>query len=267
MKKEIINNLLGNKLSLKTTPTRIICLVPSLTELLFDLGLDKFIVGVTKFCVHPSDARKTKTIVGGTKHIKINKIKELSPDIILCNKEENTREIVEICNKIAPTHVSDISSLEDTYNLIIQYGILFNCMKKAEDLVDQIQCKATQFLKEIENRPVKEVAYFIWKNPWMAAGRNTFINHLLELNHFKNVFSDIERYPEVAIKDLKEKKDLELILLSSEPYPFKEEHVYEINTHVKSAQVIFVNGEYFSWYGSRLLKAFDYFTELHKRLQ
>lgn len=262
----IIQDQLGNYLTVKTTPKRIVCLVPSLTELLFDLGLDKFIVGVTKFCVHPSHARKTKSMVGGTKHIKVNKIKDLNPDIILCNKEENTREIVEICNKIATTHVSDISSLEDTYNLIIQYGTLFNCMKKAENLADQIQRKATQFLKEIENRPVKEVAYFIWKNPWVVAGRNTFIDHLLKLNRFKNVFSDIERYPEITIKDLKEKKGLELILLSSEPYPFKEEHAYEINTDVKNAQVIFVNGEYFSWYGSRLLKAFDYFSELHKRL-
>ncbi len=262
-----IQDQLGNHLTVKTTPRRIVCLVPSLTELLFDLGLDKFVVGVTKFCVHPNYARKTKSMVGGTKRIKIDKIKELKPDIILCNKEENTREIVETCNKIAPTHVSDISSLEDIYSLIVQYGMLFNCMKKAEDLVDQIQRKAISFFKETENRPVKEVAYFIWKDPWMVAGKNTFINHLLDLNHFKNVFSDVKRYPEITIESLKERKGLELILLSSEPYPFKEEHISEVNTHVKNARVIFVNGEYFSWYGSRLLKAFDYFIELHKRLQ
>jgi len=243
---------------------RIISLVPSQTELLIDLGLEENIVGVTKFCIHPKHLLKTKTIVGGTKNIKIDRIKNLQPDIILCNKEENTKEIVETCQQIAFTHVSDIFTLTDSLELISLYGSFFEKQVDAKKMINKLESKIIDFKKFIENKKSRKVAYFIWRNPWMVAASNTFINHLLELNKFENVYANAKRYPEVNIKDILKKKP-ELILLSSEPFPFKEKHITEIKEHTSNSTPILVDGEYFSWYGSRLLKAFDYFKELHSR--
>ena len=243
---------------------RIISLVPSQTELLIDLGLEENIVGVTKFCIHPKHLLKTKTIVGGTKNIKVDRIKNLQPDIILCNKEENTKEIVEACQQIAFTHVSDIFTLTDSLELIYLYGSFFEKQVEAKKMINKLESKIIDFKKFIENKKSRKVAYFIWRNPWMVAASNTFINHLLELNKFDNVYADAKRYPEVNIKDILKKKP-ELILLSSEPFPFKEKHITEIKEHTSNSTPILVDGEYFSWYGSRLLKAFDYFKELHSR--
>lgn len=243
---------------------RIISLVPSQTELLIDLGLEENIVGVTKFCIHPKHLLKTKTIVGGTKNIKVDRIKNLQPDIILCNKEENTKEIVEACQQIAFTHVSDIFTLTDSLELISLYGSFFEKQVEAKKMINKLESKIIDFKKFIENKKSRKVAYFIWRNPWMVAASNTFINHLLELNKFDNVYADAKRYPEVNIKDILKKKP-ELILLSSEPFPFKEKHITEIKEHTSNSTPILVDGEYFSWYGSRLLKAFDYFKELHSR--
>ena len=242
--------------------TRIISLVPSQTELLVELGLEDSIVGVTKFCIHPKHLLKTKTVVGGTKNIKIDKIKELQPDIILCNKEENTKEIVEACQQIAYTHVSDIFTLANAIDIISLYGSFFDKKKEADKMIHELESKIIDFKNFIHDKKSKKVAYFIWKNPWMVAANNTFINHLLELNKFENIYSDLERYPEVTLETTKQRK-AELILLSSEPFPFKEKHTAEIKEHASNSTPILVDGEYFSWYGSRLLKAFDYFKQLH----
>jgi ABC-type Fe3+-hydroxamate transport system substrate-binding protein len=251
---------------LNKTPKRIISLVPSQTELLVDLGLEDSIVGVTKFCVHPTHLRKDKTIVGGTKNIKIDKIKELNPDIILCNKEENTKEIVEACEQIAPTHVSDIFTLDDSIELIRQYGEILSCKTQARSIIEKLDNEIFEFKQFIKDTSEKKVAYFIWKNPWMVAGNNTFINHLLELNSFKNIYNNKERYPVIELQNIIKNGNPDLILLSSEPYPFKEEHINEIKKHSSQSKVILVDGEMFSWYGSRLLKAFNYFKKLHSSI-
>lgn len=260
---ELIDQL-QRKLILNTTPKRIISLVPSQTELLCDMGLEDCIVGVTKFCIHPKHLKQNKTIVGGTKTIKADKIKALQPDIILCNKEENTKEIVEACEAITTVHVSDIFSISDCLELIHQYGQLFNKQTIAQQIVNKINVNLKKFQAYIKNKPILNVAYFIWRSPWMIAGNKTFINHLLEINQFKNVFSDSSRYPEIQLETLPE--NLDVILLSSEPYPFKEQHMQEVLEHTPNAKAILVDGEYFSWYGSRLIKAFDYFKIFRESL-
>ncbi len=261
-----VTDQIGREIHLKSTPKRIVCLVPSLTELLFDLGLGDSVNGVTKFCVHPLEAKKTKTIVGGTKHVKFQKIKDLKPDIILCNKEENTEIIVEECSKISPTHVSDIFTIQDTLGIINVYGIIFGCQTKANVIKEEIRLEYQSFLHFISEKPIIKAAYFIWRNPWMVAGNNTFINHLLELNKFENVFSNQDRYPEIELEELYKVNKAVLILLSSEPYPFEEKHELEIKEVLTNSKVICVNGEMFSWYGSRLIKAFDYFKRLRERV-
>lgn len=245
---------------------RIISLVPSQTELLYDLGLEDFIVGITKFCVHPIQAKIEKKIVGGTKSVHLDKIKDLNPTIILCNKEENTKEIVEECSIFCKVHVSEIYTIEDTCKLIITYGELFDCLENAKNIQNSLLNKVSTFKSVIANTSTYGVAYFIWKNPWMVAANNTFINYLLELNNFNNVFKEKSRYPEIELESLIKIDDIDFVFLSSEPFPFKESHIEEIKTITNGIETILVDGEYFSWYGSRLLKAFDYFTNLRQTL-
>jgi ABC-type Fe3+-hydroxamate transport system substrate-binding protein len=252
---------------LNYVPKRIISLVPSQTELLFDLGLEAEIVGITKFCVHPFYAKQTKTIVGGTKNMKLNKIKELQPDIILCNKEENTLDIVEQCAQICPTHVSDIYTLEDAKRLIEVYGTIFSKRAESAHILQKLEFKLKEFQLYIQDKKTLKVAYFIWRKPWMVAAKNTFINHLLTLNKYENIYGNKERYPEIELKKIRLEGDPELIFLSSEPYPFKDEHAFEIGRFAHHAKTVFVDGELFSWYGSRLLQSFDYFKKLRSRLE
>jgi len=261
-----IKDQLNRIISIEKRPLRVVSLVPSQTELLHDLGLEDSIVGITKFCIHPFHYKSIKTIVGGTKQIKEDVIKELRPDIILCNKEENTKAIVQVCEQISTVHVSDIFSIQDTLNLVSQYGILFSRRTEASKIIDKIQFNLRDFKTFVKDKPILKVAYFIWRDPWMVAGSKTFINYLLILNNFSNIYDNLERYPEVDINRIQQEGDPDLILLSSEPYPFKDKHAFEIGRVSHHSKTIFVDGEYFSWYGSRLIKAFNYFKKLRARL-
>ena len=254
---EVIDQL-QRKISLPNIPKRIISLVPSQTELLVDLGLEENLVGVTKFCVHPKYLRKTKTVVGGTKQVQLEKIKALDPDIILCNKEENTKEMVEELEEIAPVHVSDIVKIEDAFELMHQYGKIFQKEALVGTMVNSVGDKIAVLQEQIQNKPIRKVAYFIWKKPLMVAGKDTFIDELLKLNKFENVFKE-SRYPETTLEELKAKNP-DLLLLSSEPFPFVEKHKKYFST--LNVEIKLVDGEYFSWYGSRLVEAIDYFKTL-----
>ena len=255
-----LKDQLNRSIHFKSTPTRIVSLVPSQTELLCDLGLEDSLVGVTKFCVHPENIKADKAIVGGTKQVHFDKIKALNPDVILCNKEENTQDMITELETIAPVHISDINSIEDCLELIGMYGDLFNSKEKADLIIKTIQKEYQLFLEYVKKRHPFKVAYFIWKDPWMVAGNNTFINSMLTLNGFKNVYENIARYPEISLGDTD--VDIELVLLSSEPYPFKEEHIKMLQPQFPNAKIHLVDGEMFSWYGSRLIKAFTYFKQL-----
>ncbi|WP_452225992.1 ABC transporter substrate-binding protein [Lacinutrix cladophorae] len=254
---------IGRELKFNSVPKRIISLVPSQTELLYDLGLKTSIIGITKFCVHPIHLIKTKTIVGGTKQINLEKIKALQPDIILCNKEENTKEIVAACNKICSVHVSNIESILDCITMINQYGEIFKKEKEALVISEKIKTNLKDFQSFIKEKNTLKAAYFIWKNPFMVAGKNTFIHYLLALNKFENVYADLGRYPEI---NLKQQENVDVVFLSSEPYPFKEKHIEELQAYYTNAKILLVDGEMFSWYGSRLIKSFSYFKLLHQNL-
>ena len=257
---------LGNQHTFKTTPKRIVSLVPSQTELLYDLGLEEEIVGITKFCVHPKHLKATKQIIGGTKQVKYDKIKALQPDIIIANKEENTKEIVEELSKICPVWVTNIITIEDNLQMISDFGKLFNKRTEAQKWNDKITFAYNDFQQFIKDKPFRKVAYFIWANPYMVAGKNTFINEMLTLNQFQNIYEEKGRYPEIELEKIRQEGDPEIVFLSSEPFPFKDEHAFEIGRCTHHAKTIFVDGELFSWYGSRILKAFPYFKKLHEKL-
>ncbi len=251
---------LNRTIFLKKTPSRILSLVPSQTELLVDLGLQSSIVGITKFCVHPPNLKNEKTIVGGTKKVNFNKVKSLKPDIIICNKEENTEEMVLQLEKIAPVWISDIQNIPDSIFTIQQFGKMFKVAEKADEIISKIEIGLLRFKKNIQDIPDRKVLYLIWKGSYMAAGKNTFIDELLQINNFKNVIdTEASRYPEVGKEEFKK---AELILLSTEPYPFKEEDAIRLRKEF-DVEIRLVDGEFFSWYGSRLIKAFLYFEDLH----
>ena len=258
---------IGVSHTFEKSPQRIVSIVPSLTELLYDLGLEQRIIGITKFCVHPYHLKSTKKIVGGTKKVHYEKIKLLQPDIIIANKEENTPEIVAELSKIAPVWVTDIITLSDNEKTISDFGEIFNCRTESKKLLDKLSFAQQDFQSFMQTIPIQKVAYFIWRDPYMAAGGETFINTLLQLNKFENIYESRGRYPEVIIQKMRIQGDPELVFLSSEPYPFNEEHAFEVGRFTHHAKTVFVDGEMFSWYGSRLLKAFPYFKKLHNRIQ
>lgn len=253
---------LKRDIQLNKTPKRIISLVPSQTELLVDLGLESSIVGVTKFCIHPKHLRMSKAVVGGTKQINTEKIKALRPDIILCNKEENTKEIIKSLEGIAPIHISDIYNLDDCFELINMYGEIFDIKRTTSTLVANIQLEREAFQISLQHKDKLKVAYFIWKKPWMIAASDNFIDVMLTEAGFVNVFKDEKRYPEIELSHPK-LKEADLIFLSSEPFPFKEDHVLELKAQFPEKIIKIVDGELFSWYGSRLLKSYSYFQTHH----
>ncbi len=257
---------IGNKIELERPPRRIISIVPSQTELLFDLGLEADIVGITKFCVHPYHFKSTKKIIGGTKKVHYEKIRLLAPDIIIANKEENTQEIVEELRKIAPVWTSDVKNIDDNMAMISEFGQLFNCRTEAENLNNKIVFALKDFMRFMADKKVQKVAYFIWKDPYMAVGSDNFINEMLALNKFQNIYEHKGRYPEIELRKIRLEGDPDVVFLSSEPFPFKEEDAFEIGRFTHHAKTVFVDGEMFSWYGSRILKAFDYFKKLHQRI-
>ncbi|WP_194850084.1 ABC transporter substrate-binding protein [Nonlabens antarcticus] len=261
-----ITDQCGRIVRLSSSPQRIITLVPSQTELLYDLGLEDKIVGVTRFCVHPERAVKEKRVVGGTKKIVEKRIKELQPDLIICNKEENTKQIVDFCESIASTYVSDISTLEDSLEMIEQVGTLTQTRKQA----DEITAKIKLAFQDLPNPKLKNRAlYLIWKDPYMSVGNDTFIHNMLEKAGFDNVLKNQTRYPQLNIQEVLNLAP-DVILLSSEPYNFKVEDGMELcsafaKANKKQPVCTIVDGEIFSWYGSRLLKTPDYLIELNKR--
>lgn len=232
-------------------PQRIVSLVPSQTELLVDLGLENRLVGLTKFCVHPKGLKKQKTIIGGTKNFHFDKIDALQPDLIIGNKEENYEEGIEHLAKKYPVWMSDIYTLEDAYSMMLGIGEITGAIDSASDIVSKIR-------NDLDSLPQVEgsVLYLIWKDPMMAVGPQTFIDDMLKRIGLTNLITK-PRYPEISKKELKEFSP-NFLLLSSEPYPFKQKHLEEFEAFLPQTQVRLVDGEMYSWYGSRLLKVSDY---------
>ncbi|MGM0546324.1 MAG: helical backbone metal receptor [Bacteroidota bacterium] len=233
------------------TPQRIISLVPSLTELIIDLGLENQLVGRTRFCVHPKEKVQEIPIVGGTKNPRLDKIRELDPDYIIANKEENRPEDINKLKDDFEINITDIATIEDALITIHELGKTLGASQKAETLITNIQ----QALTERPEVTELTTAYMIWKDPWMTVGGDTYISDMLDHWNLPNVFREQKRYPKIDIEDL-QRKNPDLILLSSEPYPFKEKHLLQIEEACPAARVLLVEGEWFSWYGSRMKHAF-----------
>lgn len=259
---------LNRVVTLAGIPKRIISLVPSQTELLFDLGLEEEVTGITKFCVHPEHWFRNKSRVGGTKTIKIDMIHSLQPDLIIANKEENVKEQIHLLEKIAPVWISDVNNTEDAFRMIQGLGEITGKEKRSEKMISQIKKDFAALGLLINQSHFKKyrTAYLIWKDPYMAAGGGTFIHSMLKLSGMENVFSGTDRYPDITTRELRE-KNTELVLLSSEPYPFHQKHIAELLEALPHAKILLADGEIFSWYGSRMLKAASYIKKLIEQIR
>ncbi|WP_207513306.1 helical backbone metal receptor [Longitalea luteola] len=251
---------LGHVLELPATPRSIVSLVPSITELLYTLQLDEQVTGITKFCIHPQSWFRQKTRIGGTKNINTSAIQQLQPDLIIANKEENVKAQVEQLAKQFPVFTTDVNNLDDALEMIEQIGAITGTTANANHLVSQIRC-AFSNLQVTNHKP--RTGYLIWRNPYMTIGKDTFIHDMLTRCGFTNIFGNTTRYPAVDTWQL---AHCDLLLLSSEPYPFKQKHLDELQAQLPNTRIMLVDGEMFSWYGSRLLHAPAYFNSLLKSI-
>ncbi len=246
---------LGRSIRIPKKPIRIVSLVPSQTELLAYFGLENEVVGITKFCIHPKKWHKEKIRIGGTKNVDIQKIKDLKPDLIIGNKEENTQQDIEQLEDLCPVWLSDINSYEDALWMIKNLGEILNKNTLSNELLSKIETNFNA-LNPIKNQ--KKVLYLIWDKPLISVGRNTFIHSILEKIGFENSVYE-NRYPTL---DTSMQIAPDILLLSSEPYPFGTDHIKNFQLKYPETKVILVDGEMFSWYGPRMIEAPNYFDEL-----
>jgi ABC-type Fe3+-hydroxamate transport system substrate-binding protein len=264
---------LGQKLNLEFPPQRIISLVPSQTEFLYDIGLGEKVVGITKFCIHPKAWFKEKKRIGGTKNVDFAAIEALQPDLIIANKEENTKSEIERLSQKYPVWISDIYNLDDALEMMRKIGDFWadetstkttyrhTAYAIAANIESDFLAYAAARATKKPHEAAQKVAYFIWREPYMVAARETFIDDMLARAGFVNAFGELSRYPIISAEVLA-KADLDLILLSSEPYPFGAKHVAEFAALCPNTKIEIVDGEFFSWYGSRLRYAPAYFERL-----
>jgi ABC-type Fe3+-hydroxamate transport system substrate-binding protein len=251
---------LHQTIELKTIPKRIVSLIPSQSEYLWDLGLQKELVGISKFCIHPKEMFETVTRVGGTKQIDIQRIISLQPDVVIGNKEENVKEQIEELRKFVPVWMSDVNTIDEAYDMMLKLGELCGKQKESEEMLSGIINGMNEIRDLFQN---KRIAYFIWHKPYMVAASDTFIDSIMRECGMINHFKDRKRYPEIEISDL---NGADYCFLSSEPFPFNQTHVLELQNELKNCKVLQVNGEMLSWYGSHLRLLPDYLKMLKKQL-
>jgi ABC-type Fe3+-hydroxamate transport system substrate-binding protein len=257
----IFTDQTGFEVKLAATPQRIISLVPSQSEYLWDLDLRKELVGITKFCIHPDEMFRTLDRVGGTKQLNLEKTRELKPDLIIGNKEENTKEQIEELRKEFPVWLSDINTLDDAVRMLEQVGAMVGRSKQAEEIIRSVKNSLNACVNLFKGQ---SAIYFIWQEPYMLVGSNTFIHSVMEHVGFQNLVADRTRYPELRLEELQSLKPA-YCLLSTEPFPFSQKHVTEMQALLPDSTVVLVDGEMFSWYGSRLQRVNDYMQALAGR--
>jgi ABC-type Fe3+-hydroxamate transport system substrate-binding protein len=244
-----LTDALGTPVQVPLFPQRVVSLCPSQTETLLALGIGERLVGRTKFCIHPQPAIGRVAVVGGTKQVRLDALRSLRPDLIIAEKEEQTPELVATLRTEWPVYVTDVRDYATALHMLATLGELTGLMPAAAQLVKEIE---TEWRAYSQPATPQRVAYFIWREPWMLAGPDTFIHSALAHAGLQNcVPQGRGRYPAVALQQVAQWAP-QRVLLSSEPYPFGAQHVHEVQAALPSAQVQLVDGELFSWYGARM---------------
>lgn len=255
----VVTDQIGRTITLSSAPQRIVSTVPSQTELLHALGLEAQVVGITAYCEHPAHWLRKKTVIGGTKNLQLEKIKALQPDLILAGKEENIKEQIETLAQEIPAWVSDVRDVSSALQMIQQVGALTAKETAAQELVAAIEAARPD-----PPETFIPAAFYIWKNPWMLAGSDTFINAMLREAGLQNVaLAGAERYPTVTPQELASLKP-RLVLLTSEPYNFNSGEAHEVGKLIPHARIKIVEGSYFTWYGSRMVKGMEYARKIRR---
>lgn len=259
---KVFTDHIGKMVSVAFPPQRIVSVVPSQTELLYDLGLEDQVVGITKFCEYPAEWQRTKTRIGGTKNLNIEKIKALEPDLILANKEENVKAQIEALESFCPVWTSEVKTLSDALNMIEQVAALTDRQAEGKQICTKIQ----NGFEALQASPsaIIPAAYLIWKDPYMTIGGDTFISDMMRYAGLNNIFAHTQRYPAIDLQALQNK--CRVVVLSSEPYPFSEKHIEAIQSALPGTKVVLADGAMFSWYGSRLQHAASYFAAFRKMM-
>ena len=240
-----------------TAPPRIVSLVPSITELLCDLGLAASLVGRTGFCIHPRALVRGIPKVGGTKAVDVARIRELAPTHLVVNIDENEKPAVDELARVVP-HVIVTHPLAPRDNLALYrlLGGIFDRAGAAESLCAEFERAYERTLAACANLPRQNVLYLIWRKPWMTVSRDTYISRTLALVGWDTLLADAHaRYPEMDL-DAAMLADADHVLLSSEPYRFRERDIGVVQKLLpKNARcgVRLIDGEMTSWYGSRAI--------------
>ncbi len=248
-----IKDQMNNLIRLGQKPSRIISLVPSQTQFLHYLGLEEEVVGITKFCIHPKEWFETKTRVGGTKNVNVERVRALQPDFIIANKEENTLADIQLLKEIAPVYLSDVNTKEQAYDMMLTLSRIFDKEQQTQEMIDAIELRRSQ----LELIPFTYL-YFMWKDPYFTVGPNTFIHHWIGEFGGVNV-QQTERYPEY---DFSQNDSPDVVFISTEPFPFSAEHIPFFETQFPSSKITIVDGEMASWYGNKMEEATSYFVDL-----
>lgn len=248
-------------------PKRIVSLAPAQTETLYELGLEEHIIGITNQCVYPYHLIPTKVNVGGTTDFQIEKIEALQPDLIIVDHSHITKNDIINLEKITRVWKSKSTSFDDILKHIEAYGTLFNKRTDAQKWIEKLQYSYKNFLRYVADKPVRKVAYLVSRDPYVAVGNNPFINEILALNNFENIYAEREfPFSEVEIRKIRIQGDPDIVFLASGSYEFKEEHAFEIGRSTHHAKTVFIDGDFFSWNSVRLFKSFEYFRIIHERL-
>lgn len=255
----VLRDDIGKEHLFSCVPKSIISLCPSLTETLFDMGLGAKVIGITDYCLYPKDEVQRISRVGGPKTILFDAIDLLKPEVILAIKEECSKDQIEQLSKEFKVIVFDIETFNQGLQMILKLGALFNVEELAHEMANQISCG----LDSIPHREeCLSCLYLVWKNPWMAAGKNTFIDSVLQKIGFINIVNEQDRYPSIDITNCK----ADVVFLPSEPYSFGQNEKKYLEGIKGFGKVFLVDGEMFCWPGSHLLKSIEYFKELIKQL-
>jgi len=251
----------GLPFNLDYIPKRIVCLVPSITELLYDLGLADQVCGRTKFCIFPNQGFPNAKIIGGTKNVHVDKVLDLKPDLVIANKEENVKDQVMALAEATNVFTTIVRNSKEALDMISDIGKITGKADEAQSMIQQF----TREKSEFKDRRTLSMVYLIWQEPYMTVGGDTFISAFMEDFGFINCFKESNRYPEVSISDIREKNP-DVVLLSSEPFPFAEKHQKEIN-EISGIKTLLIDGSICSWYGSRMLKAQDFFKTFKQQIE
>jgi ABC-type Fe3+-hydroxamate transport system substrate-binding protein len=247
---------------------RIVSLCPSLTELVFDLGHGAELVGRTKFCIHPEGRVDAVEKVGGTKNPKLARIIELTPDLVLLNEEENRREDAEALRAAGvPCHVSFPHTALETAEMVRSIATAIDAGAEGERIARDIETRHKRVVTAAANRDAVTYAYLIWREPWMTVNADTFVGALLGDAGGTNVFTTLgDRYPAITPDQLAAASP-DVVLLSTEPFPFKPQHADELArvTGIDRSRFEIVDGEMLSWHGSRTPAGIDYAEQVVER--